>query len=110
MIKKKGSKYQVQSEKGKSLGIYNSMKQAKKRLQQVEYFKKKYQVARRGKWGGVYIFEATYSPTIQARPPEDGKLREIKPDLNWLTVSHQQILPKPGTWKYPPLPLNWIYS
>jgi hypothetical protein len=72
-------------------------------------FKKNYLIARQGQ-GGVCIFEATYSPTTQARPPEDGKLREIKPDLNWLTVSNQQILPIPGTWKYPPLPLNWIYS
>lgn len=75
----------------------------------VATFKKNYMIERRGK-GGVFIFEAIYSPTASASPPEDGKLREIKPDLNWLTVSSQLILPKPGVWKYPPLHLNAIYS
>jgi hypothetical protein len=43
MIKKtKLGQYRVQSEKGKNLGgPYTSKKQAKKRLQQVEYFKHK---------------------------------------------------------------------
>ena len=58
----------------------------------------------------VCIFQATYAFTDQARPPEDGRLREIKPDLYWLTVGAQHILPRPGVWKYPPLPLNLIYS
>ncbi len=59
---------------------------------------------------GVCIFQATYLPTDQARPPDDGKLREMKPDLSWLTVAGQHILPKPGVWKYPPLVCNIIYS
>lgn len=41
MIRQEGSKYVVRSEKGKKLGSYNSMGAAKKRLQQVEYFKHK---------------------------------------------------------------------
>ncbi len=72
-------------------------------------FKKHYLVAPR-KNGGVCIFEAAYAPTAPARPPEDGKLRDIKPDLNWLTVSNQQILPRPGDLRFPPLPYNAIYS
>lgn len=59
---------------------------------------------------GVCIFQATYLPTDLARPPDDGKLREIKPDLSWQTVSGQHILPKPGVWKYPPLTFNIIYQ
>jgi hypothetical protein len=58
----------------------------------------------------VCIFQATYAYTDHARPPDDGKLRELKPDPYWLTVGAQHILPKPGAWKYPPLPLNIIYS
>jgi len=58
----------------------------------------------------VCIFQATYAQTSHSRPPEDGKLREIKPDLNWLTVGEQHIIPKPGVWKYPPLPINIIYT
>jgi len=41
MIKKIGKKFQVQSEKGKNLGEYDSKESAEQRLAQVEYFKKK---------------------------------------------------------------------
>ncbi|MDM8526429.1 hypothetical protein QUF80_23880 [Desulfococcaceae bacterium HSG8] len=58
----------------------------------------------------VCIFKTTYSPTDQARPPDDGKMREIKPDLYWLTVDKQYVIPVPGVWKYSPLPINIIYS
>lgn len=72
-------------------------------------FKKNYVVARQKK-DGVCIFQATYSFTNHSRPPDDGKLREIKPDLNWLSVGGQHILPKPGVWRYSPLPMNFIYT
>ena len=75
----------------------------------IQTFTKNY-VVFRSRNQGVCIFQATYLPTDQARPPDDGKLREIKPDLSWLTVGGQHILPKPGVWKYPPLPFNVIYS
>lgn len=38
-IVKKGNKWQVQSEKGKNLGTYNTKKEAEDRLKQVHYFK-----------------------------------------------------------------------
>ncbi len=72
-------------------------------------FKKNYVVARENK-SGICIFQATYSPTDQSRFPDDGKLRDLKPDLSWLTIGGQHILPKPGVWKRPPIPLNIIYS
>ncbi|MGD8213359.1 MAG: hypothetical protein PVH37_04060 [Desulfobacterales bacterium] len=72
-------------------------------------FKKYYMVAREKK-DAVCIFQATYAQTYHSRPPEDGKLRDIKPDLYWLAVGGQHILPKPGVWKYPPLPINIIYT
>jgi len=72
-------------------------------------FKKNYMIARRGK-SGVFIFQATYSYTNPARPPDDGKLRELKSDLYWLTVGDQYLLPKPGVWKYSPIPMNIIYT
>lgn len=75
----------------------------------VRSFKKNYVVAREGDHS-ICVFQTTYFPTDQARPPDDGKLRELKPDLYWLTVGRQQIMPKPGVWKYPPLPQNIIYS
>jgi hypothetical protein len=72
-------------------------------------FKKNYVVARE-KRCGVCIFQASYARTYHGREPEDGKLREIKPDRYWLTVGEQYILPKPGVLKYPPIPLNLIYT
>ena len=71
-------------------------------------FTKNYVIARE-KGYGVCIFQSIYAYTNQARPPDDGKLREIKPDLNWLSVSGEYLLPKPHIRKYPPLPLNFIY-
>lgn len=72
-------------------------------------FKNHYVVAQQERtW--VCIFQATYAHTNHARVPEDGKLRELKPDLSWLSVDNQHLLPRPGVWKYPPLPLNLIYT
>ncbi len=72
-------------------------------------FKRNYVVARKKK-DGICIFQTTYSFTTHSRPPDDCKLREINPDCYWLTVGGQYILPKPGAWKYAPIPLNVIYS
>jgi hypothetical protein len=72
-------------------------------------FKQNYVVTRQKK-DCICIFQATYSYTNHARMPDDGKLREIKPDLNWLSVAGQHIIPKPGVWKYHPLSINLIYT
>ena len=58
----------------------------------------------------VCIFQATYAYTDHARPPDDGKLREINPDPYWVIVGAQHILPKPGVWKHAPIPINVIYA
>jgi hypothetical protein len=72
-------------------------------------FRKNY-VLEKDKNSGVCLFQANYSTTSPAEPPDDGKLRELKLDLSWLRVSSQHILPLPGIWQYPPLPLNVIYT
>jgi hypothetical protein len=72
-------------------------------------FKKNYIVADQGKRGAC-IFQVTYAYTNHSRPPEDGKLREINTDVNWLTIGQEHILPKPGIFKYPPLPVSLVYS
>jgi len=41
MIVKKGAKYIVKSQSGKTLGTYKTKKEAEQRLKQVEYFKHK---------------------------------------------------------------------
>ena len=75
----------------------------------LQTFKKNYMVSGNKK-DGVYIFQTAYSFTNHAKPPDDGKLRELIPDFYMLTVGGQHIVPKPGVWKYPPLSLNIIYS
>ena len=72
-------------------------------------FKKNYVIANKGKYN-VCIFQATYVYTAHSRPPEDGKLREINPDVNWLAVGDEHVLPKPGVSKYAPINLNLIYT
>jgi hypothetical protein len=72
-------------------------------------FKKNYMLAKE-RQHILCLFQVTYAYTNHARPPDDGKLRDIKPDLNWLTVGGEYILPKPGVLRYPPLPLNLIYT
>jgi len=72
-------------------------------------FKKNYVIARQQK-DCVCVFQATYARTSHSRPSEDGKLRDIKTDLYWLTVGEQHILPKPKVRKYAPLSINIIYT
>jgi hypothetical protein len=72
-------------------------------------FIKNYCLAREGK-AGICIFQVTYAFTDHSRPPDDGKLRELNPDVNWLSVGGEHVLPKPGVFRYPPLPVNLIYT
>lgn len=72
-------------------------------------FKKNYVIAKKGK-DFICIFQVTYVCTDCSRAPDDSKLRELKPDLSWLTIGGEHILPKPGVWKYPPIPYNTIYT
>jgi hypothetical protein len=72
-------------------------------------FRRHYMVSKAGH-GGVFMFQTRYALTQHAVPPEDGKLREIKPENYWLTVEQQLIIPKPGTWAHSPLKCNLIYT
>jgi hypothetical protein len=72
-------------------------------------FKRNFVATNHGKRGAC-IFQVTYAYTNHSRPPDDGKLREINPDVNWLTIGQEHILPKPGVAKYPPLPVSFVYS
>jgi hypothetical protein len=72
-------------------------------------FVRNYVVAREGN-SYISIFNATYAKTPHALPPEGGKLRELNPDINWLTVASECIMPKPFVKKYAPVPYKMIYS
>jgi hypothetical protein len=72
-------------------------------------FTKNYVVARLRKHV-VCILNVRYDYTRHALPSEGGRLRELKPDTNWLTVSEEHILPKPSVLTHPPLPHKMVYS
>ena len=59
---------------------------------------------------GVGVFQVVYRNTIHSKPPEDGKLRELKPDFQWLTVSDQLIVPIRGITEVYPIPYSTIYT
>lgn len=71
-------------------------------------FTKNYVVARQRKHY-VCILNVRYDYTSHGLPSEGGRLRELKPDTNWLTVSEEHILPKPAVLKYPPIPYKMVY-
>lgn len=103
------------SEKGPSKTVL--MKLSEKEVREISSqssmtnaaFKENYVIAREGR-SSVVLFHVTYEYTVHAKEPDDGKLRELNPDLYWLTVGSEQILPKPFTWKFPPLNVNRIYT
>ncbi|MCD4675685.1 MAG: hypothetical protein K8S18_06760, partial [Desulfobacula sp.] len=71
-------------------------------------FTKNYVIARQRK-NFVCILNVRYDYTSHALPSEGGRLREFKPDTNWLTVSEEHILPKPSVLVHPPIPYKMVY-
>jgi hypothetical protein len=59
--------------------------------------------------GGVGILQVVYRNSIYSKPPEDGKLRKLRPDYQWLTVSDQLLLPLKQTDVHP-VPYSTIYT
>jgi len=72
-------------------------------------FSKNYVVARQRK-SVVCILSVRYDYTSHALPSEGGRLREVKPDANWLTVAEERILPKPSVLHRAPIPFKMIYT
>jgi len=72
-------------------------------------FIKHYVVAREGD-SYISIFNVRYAHTPHAIFPDGGKLRELNPDINWLSVNSECILPKPFVKNYAPLQYKMIYT
>jgi hypothetical protein len=72
-------------------------------------FTKNYVVARQRK-NVVCILNVRYDYTSHALPSEGGRLREVKPDANWLTVAEEHIWPKPAVLHRAPIPYKMIYA
>ena len=58
----------------------------------------------------VGISEASYGPTVHSKPPEDGKLRRVKPAYNWLKLRDEFLHPKVAALDARPINYNWVYS
>lgn len=58
----------------------------------------------------VGISEAVYDHTIHSKPPEDGKLRKLKPAYNWLKLRDEFLHPKNTFLSQRPINYNWVYT
>jgi hypothetical protein len=59
---------------------------------------------------GVAILQVVYHNTVYSKPPEDGKLRTLQPDYQWLTVSNQFLMPLPVNPESYPIVYSTIYT
>jgi len=59
---------------------------------------------------GVGIFLVTYKHNEHSRPPEDGKLRDLNPDFQWLNVDLQLLAPPPTSGDVSPIHLSRVYA
>ena len=58
----------------------------------------------------VGISEAVYYYTQHSKPPDDGKLRKLKPAYNWLRLIDEFLQPKPDSIHLRPINYNWVYA
>lgn len=59
---------------------------------------------------GVGILQVVYRNSPYSKPPEDGKLRKLRPDYQWLTISDQLLIPVFGNHETYPVPFSTVYS
>lgn len=59
---------------------------------------------------GVGMMHIVYRNSLYSKPPEDGKLRRLRPDYQWLTVHDQLLIPLPDQIDCYPIRYNTIYS
>ncbi|MBI5637294.1 MAG: hypothetical protein HZA03_04915 [Nitrospinae bacterium] len=59
---------------------------------------------------GVAVFHVVYERNEHSTPPADGKLRELQPDVQWLKVAEQFLMPKAGAADCRPLDYFMIYD
>lgn len=58
----------------------------------------------------IGISEAAYIHTEYSKPPEDGKLRRLKPAYNWLKLRTELLHPKVDTLDAGPISYSWVYA
>lgn len=58
----------------------------------------------------VGISEAVYDYTVYSRPPDDGKLRKLRPAYNWLKLADEFLHPRPDSPNAGPINYSWVYA
>ena len=58
----------------------------------------------------IGISEAVYSYTPYSKPPENGKLRKLKPAYNWLKIRDEFLHPKTESTNLRPINYSWVYT
>ena len=58
----------------------------------------------------VGISEAVYDYTMYSKPPEDGKIRKVKPAYNWLRLLDEFLHPRPESIGLRPINYSWVYT
>ncbi len=59
---------------------------------------------------GVAVFHVVYERNEHSTPPADGRMRELQPDVQWLKVAEQLLMPKAGAADCGPLDYFTIYD
>jgi hypothetical protein len=78
-------------------------------LTSVKEFKKNYLIDTTDDYG-VGILEVVYEWNEHSMPPADGKLRELQPDVQWLNVASQFLIPKSEAAECRPISYSIIYD
>ena len=73
-----------------------------------EYFREQFLIDSQPDFG-VGILQVVYSNSVYSKPPDDGKLRKLQPDYQWLNVSDQMLVPVSSSDIYP-IPYSTIYT
>ncbi len=81
---------------------------AEKERMNVETFKSRYLYPAENYYVG--ITEASYRHTIHSKPPEDGKLRKLKPAYSWLRLRDEFLHPKLSALNSRPINYKWVYA
>jgi len=74
----------------------------------VDDFKSTYLYPAEGYFIG--ISEAYYAHTNHSKPPEDGKLRKLKPAYNWIKLKDGFLHPKIDALDATPINYDWVYT
>jgi hypothetical protein len=98
---------------------YSLMRLSKNQIEQIEKhpsgvglgeFRNNFLIHQEPDGSGTAIFQVVYVRNDHSNPPTDGKLREFNPDVQWLNVASQTLIPKPSNRLVRPIWYDTIYD